>query len=187
MPKISYCGYFLAFFLFFTSCQNPNGKTPLPSDKKAYFDLPQFFAEEAKSMEKGRNLSKEVVFNGKKSVSKVIISDWGRELNIFSRVDLNRSELLDKYHQEELINKLNGKLIQTRYTAKDSSLATKAVDIFYQDSVPHTVAIINNIQNGLFEQQQYLLYKKNELIEIVQLQKTYLWAENSYKIQLFLR
>jgi hypothetical protein len=186
MPKLSYYSLFFSI-LAFCACQNPNLQNTNPNVKKAYFDIPNFFAQEAQNLEKGRNLSKTVEFNGKKTVAKVSITDWQRELSIFSRVDLNRNEWLDKYEKANFFDKNNSQLIHTRYTANDSSLSTKAVDIYYQNNEAQTITIINNIQNGLFEQQQYLLYRKNELIEIMQIQKTDFWAHNNYKVQIFLR
>ncbi len=172
------------------ACQNDLKNNLLADKNKNYFDLPAFFNQEIERLSEKRTLyafHKEVNYNAKKDKSKVIISDWKRELSLFSRVDLNRKEFLGKYSQQDFQDKSTGKLIQTRYTANDSSLTTKAVDVFYRNEQPQSIAIINNLHNGLFSQQQYLFYQKNELMEIFQLQKTHFWAENSYKIQLFLK
>jgi len=141
-----------------------------------YFDLKQYFTNEAARMEKLHSaVFKTVNYNNKPEQKRVLIKNWKRELGLFAESDINKPAWKDSY-------KVSTQNDSTLYTAIDTNLRTRSVLIVMQAKQVKLIAISNFTKNLLYQTKDVLAYYPDSLYLIEKHQSVKILGSNNYLI-----
>ncbi|MFN4122040.1 MAG: hypothetical protein ACK4GL_01910 [Flavobacteriales bacterium] len=115
---MNYLNVVYGLCLLFFSCAQPE---EVMSDKQAYFDFPDFIAQEQNRLVTGKFSLTKVLHNESKTDSTQQSSpDWSKELQLFQGLDINKPAFIGKYSIKS--EKCADSLICEHYVALDSTL-----------------------------------------------------------------
>lgn len=164
-----------------SSCLNQTTSNT-PSTTNQFFDLEAFFDEEAAFLnKKGMQVHKVIQHNQQQEEQTAAVTDWNKELRLFKNSNINKASWRDKY-QVDSTNMGNG-LTLLQYKALDKTLVTQMIDIKKANNSIHSIVIVNNNNNAIYESQQYLTYFPQKSYSIKQTQDVALFDKDEYHIQ----
>ena len=141
-----------------------------------YFDLKEYFKEEADRLNKQNPLvDKTVVHNGAAERIKMQVTSWIKELNLFSESDINKPAWKLSYEVKAAGD-------STVYQAKYPELKTRRITIIKKDGQVAQIAIVNNTHNILYTTTENLVYVPRAYYLIEKTQKVRVMGGNNYKI-----
>lgn len=115
------------FLILFSSCENPSKQA---SFQKPYFDLTEFFNDQIKQLQKDSMIVvKTSAINTNTDEHTMPWADWKREFALFLASDINKSAFIGKYATDTIKNPDE---LLVRYSATDSSLRTKLLEVTWQ-------------------------------------------------------
>lgn len=129
------------------SCTADTDPAAIESLDPQWFNLNEFVEQQA-SLLAEVDLNKTVVVNGQSETQRVDTPVWVEELAPFAQSDIDRPALWDSYSVDTAIISVD-RVWQITYSALDSALFTKRVQVVYFDlSMPLDSAAIVNIDNS---------------------------------------
>lgn len=160
--------------LFFVSCNNSADKKQ--KNDLTYFDVKGYFEKEAARLSKTNPLiNKAVNVNGEEESKSIKISDWKKELTLFSDADINRASwkgLFQLKKSEDL----------ERYTSNNEKVPVKELLVFYKNNKVSGFKILIKNTNSLYTSIDTLTYYPDSVYQIKKMQNIKLLSEKSYTI-----
>ena len=171
-----YAWVIMLLFTFLSSCKPDNVQD---GSKPMYFDIAGYFKAETAKLHKLNQLTlKTVVHNGVKETKKVHIDDWGLELSLFIRSDINKPAWRDSYSVQ------TGKGDSVVYLAKTPELRTREVVITRNKGNNIKCIMIYNVsKNILYQTNEVLGYIPDSLYTIKKTQHVRFLGTNNYFIK----
>nr|WP_199082876.1 hypothetical protein [Pedobacter sp. ASV19] len=165
---------FLLSSLGFLAACNPSASNPHAEDK--YFDIQNYFQQEALRLNKAKPLvEKIVVVNGAEEKKKVSIADWNREFSVFSDADINKSAWKGAF-------KVTKSKIEELYVNTEDKIPVKQVLVYRAGDKVTGIKILQNTANYLYNSVDTLVYYPDSLYQISKTQHIKLLNAKSYKI-----
>ncbi len=167
--------YSLAFLIaFLAACKPPQKQAPV---KKAYFDLAQYFNNEATRLTKLSPVISKTVSQNQQAESKhLTISNWAAEMELFASSDINKPAWKDSYQTKHQGHTLD-------YIANDKDLKTQSIRIIKSPSDKIIeISIRNKTSNTLYSSTENLRYIPDSLYNIDKKQDVLVIGTNSYSI-----
>ncbi|MCB0634888.1 MAG: hypothetical protein KDD15_34385 [Lewinella sp.] len=164
--------YFTLFFLLtlFWAC-NPAASSSGGMKKDTFFDLEGYFKGQVAQLSTDQpSVRKKVRIGDQEEEKEVDGIDFSQELQIFSRSDINRPAWSDKYQVDSIMQ--DGQLTALSYTAIDTSLVTRLLEISFQSGKVTSIHILNRSHSAIAHTEQDLQYLPRERYQIVSTQKT---------------
>jgi len=154
------------------------------SNDKMYFDLKGLLSEHIEILEKQQvKVEKTVSNQGEEEVIEQLIQDWEKELNAFSKADLNKTVLMGSYSVEESEQE---KFQVTHYIANESNLKVKKMEVWKMSNQVIKVLVEQDQSNFLFSIQRKLElnFKDSQLTnyQINETQSLFLRDQSYYKV-----
>ncbi|MCU0471016.1 MAG: hypothetical protein MUF58_20720 [Arcicella sp.] len=174
MKIITLCSIII---LLFTSCQND----PKESKIKKYFDLKTIIEQQIKQLDTQKPTVKKIITIGQTTENQTIkISDWTKELELFTQADLNKPAYLNSYLIDSTADEI-------KYTIKtEEHLPVKYLTILRPNGSGIRIEALINTSNYLYESEKRvtLILEKNHLIayQIDGFQKVVFGDKKSFKI-----
>ncbi len=167
--QLSLCKWLLLSVLLSACLQQAERQEPL--QEKKFFNLNNYFEKEAERLQQSnRPWLKIAQLNEKKETLKVSNINWQKELEIFSRCDLNKPAWKEKYKIDTTF--LNGDLSKISYISTDDELLIKKINITFSTSnKPDSIQIRKETHNFLMSMEQDLHYNPNTGYKIEQREK----------------
>jgi hypothetical protein len=148
-----------------------------------YFDLKNYFEQEAVRLQSEKPIIKKTVFlNDHTEFKEKVIEDWNKELMTFMEADINKSALAGKYSSDTLFSQ--GRIQKIIYNARDDKLKTRSVIIAF-DSMQQAdkIAITIETVNTLYHSSQQLYYHKNHFYSVSGRQKIRWMGTDEFKVE----
>lgn len=172
----------IAILFLSNSCSNETSVA-----QTGYFDITAFLNTQLKVLyQKKYELDKTSVVDDKSDMYSLKDVDWSKELQMFYNSDINKKSLTNKYFADTtLVTKDSLQQIKISYLAKDSSLFTKQLDVYFRKSDHEVVCIQikNSTKNFFSANQMYLIYIPMREIAISIHQKKFLGPQNEFKVR----
>jgi len=145
---------------------------------KRYFDLRAFInADSAKLVKANASVTKTVTHNNSSPQTKrIVIKNWGQELNLFAASDINKPAWRDSYQ----ITKKGDSVV---YTALLPELFTRRISIRSNSGKVFKIEISNATKNLLYKTTEHLTYYPDSLYIIDKQQQVKLMGSNRYLIK----
>lgn len=162
-------------YLSLYSCSSDKGETKITDPP--YFDLVAYFEQQARHLQQANPvILKTVGKNEQREQKKLQLSDWKRELDLFSSSDINKPDWLQRYSVDSTNEVLT-------YRTKDPKLRTKEIKI-HKDEKGRVkwIYILNGEKNWLYESLEKLNFYPDSLYRIEKEQAIRLIGRNSYLI-----
>jgi hypothetical protein len=141
-----------------------------------YFDLKGYFNKEALRLTKNNpEFTKTVTVNDSSETKKIRISDWSKELSIFSDADINRNAWKGLF-------KTNLTVGQDTYTSDDEKIPVKEISITRKNHEIQSIRIVMKSSNSLYSSADTLSYYPDSLYDIKKSQQIKLLSEKKYRI-----
>jgi hypothetical protein len=141
--------------MIFVACQvDPQAPE---SNHKRFFDLEEYFAKEAVRLGEIGKARKTVFVGGKKEVLVLDSIGFGRDLQVFSKSDINRPAWSDKYAIDSIFSQ--NTLAELRYHSKDDNLKTQSIVIDFDDFMVSKIVVENNASSFFASSSQLLTYE----------------------------
>ena len=142
-----------------------------------YFDIKEYFAKEALRLEAlNPQIEKSVAHNGETESKKVHISNWKKELNLFTESDINKPAWKLSYNVQANDDSVV-------YKAKYPELKTREIVIRKKAGQVTAIAIVNNTHNILYNTTEKLVYAPGSYYLIEKMQKVKIMGANNYRIK----
>ncbi|PTS92931.1 hypothetical protein DBR11_26090 [Pedobacter sp. HMWF019] len=165
--------FLLSSIGFFAAC-NPSGPNPHAEDK--YFDIQNYFQQEALRLNKAKPLvEKTVMVNGAEEKKKVSIADWNREFSVFSDADINKSAWKGAFKVTKTKN-------EELYVNTEDKIPVKQVLIYRAGNQITGIKILQNTANYLYNSVDTLVYYPDSLYQISKTQHIRLLNAKAYKV-----
>ncbi|MEZ4994567.1 MAG: hypothetical protein R2824_29365 [Saprospiraceae bacterium] len=167
-----FCKYFSLFFLLtlLWAC-NPASSSSGGMKKDTFFDLEGYFKGQVAQLSADQpGIRKKVRIGDQEEEKEVDGIDFSQELQIFSRSDINRPAWSDKYRVDSIMQ--GRQLAALSYTAIDTSLVTRLLEISFQSGKVTAIHILNRSHSAIAHTEQDLQYLPRERYQIVSTQKT---------------
>jgi hypothetical protein len=147
------------------------------SSDKRYFDLKGYITADTARLNKLRPaVTKTVTHNTSGAQTKrLAISNWGRELDLFTASDINKPAWRDSYR----IQKSGDSVI---YTALFPELVTRRIAVQTVKGVVKKISVSNFTKNLLYQTTENLVYYPDSVYLIDKLQKVKIIGSNRYLI-----
>ncbi len=173
---------FLAGLLLIACLGKETERNPLR--EKIFFDLRDYFNTEADRLQqKSGNFRKISYFNQRTENLSIDSIDWHKELEIFARCDINKPAWKEKYRIDSLLE--NGQLIELSYTAKDSLLLIKKINIkLSKQGAVREIQISKASRTHLMDMRQSLRYNPKTGYKVEQWEKVAGFAPSHASIEL---
>lgn len=163
--------YYSLLLLLLTACGQPTGNADQSANATPFFKLESYFDREITRMDSLHPvLLKKVTINGKTEEQRIEATHFEDELQVFRRSDINRPSWSDKYQIDSLLEA--DRLTAVRYTALDTSLNTRLLQISYQDGKVAEIEIRNKTRSAIASTEQHLFYRPDQSYRIESRQKT---------------
>jgi hypothetical protein len=160
--------------LFFISCSDSADKKQ--KNDLTYFDVKGYFEKEATRLTKTNPLIKKAVnVNGEGESKSMKISDWKKELALFSDADINRASWKGLFQLKKSQD-------QERYTSNNEKVPVKELLVFYKKNKVSGFKILIKNTNSLYTSIDTLTYYPDSLYQIKKMQNIKLLSEKSYTI-----
>jgi hypothetical protein len=143
-----------------------------------YFDLKGFIHADSVRLSKNNVLVSKTVSHNQEAAQtrRLRISNWGRELDLFSASDINKPAWRESYNIQQQGD-------STIYTAKDPKLFTRRLMIQQSGNTVKKISIQNAASNILYKSTERLIYYPDSLYLIDKLQQIKLLGDNRYVIK----
>ncbi|TKC03863.1 hypothetical protein [Pedobacter frigoris] len=166
---------FYAVILFLFGC----GYTSEQKQKinLSYFDVKGYFENEVNRLQKSSPaIYKMVEVNGSTETKTVKITDWKKELAIFSEADINKDSWKGLF-------KIIKQADKETYVSDNEKVPIKEIEITYTSSkeVSKLLIIVKN-NNSLYTSADSLFYYPDSVYKIVKSQKIKLLSDRNYKV-----
>jgi len=150
---------------------------------KAFFDLKGYMQQEMQRLAELQPKGvKRISLNGKSETHDFDTLDYEKELEVFSRADINRVAWLDKYEVDSIFQ--DGQLAQLRYRAKEDKLKTRFMEIQYGPSSQVAAVLIqNHTKSMIAEMQQTIEYRHDKGYRLENRQPTLFAKEKQLGIE----
>lgn len=130
-----------------------------------YFDLPNYFKQEAQSLnDKKFGISKTLVKDGKTEIIKSDSVDWNNELQTFIAIDLNKSAWIGKFEMDSAITNDSTKWVV--YKCEEQNIPVKLVYFEYLNNRINYIIIENRTDNIAFSKYAKMIYHFGHAIHI---------------------
>jgi len=170
MRKLS----FLLLIFFLGACNS--GTQKKQSGALEYFDLKDYIAKEAKRLNLlNPEIDKYVEVNRSGEHKKLKITDWQKELAIFSDADVNKSAWQGLF-------KLNEAGDTKTYVSDNDKVPVKSLSIQYRNGKISSLQILISTVNSLYTSNDTLSYFPDSLYEVKKTQHIKLLNEKNYHI-----
>lgn len=160
--------------MFFISCNNS-------ADKKhktdlTYFDVKGYFEKEATRLNKENPLiSKTVSINGALESKQIKISDWKKELALFSDADMNRASWKGLFELQKSKD-------QELYSSNNEKVPVKELVVSYKNDEVLGIKVLIKNTNSLYTSIDTLTYYADSLYQVKKMQNIKLLSKKSYTI-----
>lgn len=159
--------------LFFFSC-NPTEKNQ--KNTLTYFDLKGYFVKEGARLNKSNPLlTKTVAVNKDEETRQLHLTDWTKELAVFSDADINRNAWKGLFNRK-IIGQ--GEV----YTSDHKKIPVKEVLVIKKNGQVHGIRILITYSNILYRSTDTLSYYPDSLYQVKKQQKIRLLSEKNYSI-----
>jgi len=144
---------------------------------KRYFDLKAFInADSSRLSNAHATVTKTVTHNNSSAQTKrLVIKNWGQELNLFAASDINKPAWRDSYR----ITKHGDSVV---YTALLPELFTRRISIQSSNGNVKKISISNATKNLLYKTTEHLTYYPDSLYLIDKQQQVKLMGNNRYLV-----
>lgn len=168
LRPFSYLGLLSIFYLL--ACNAP-ASSEAGVRIQPFFDLKGYFDQQIEQLNADQPaLTKHVHIGDQEEEKTVDGIDFSQELQIFSRSDINRPAWSDKYQIDSTVQA--GALMALSYTAIDTSLVTRLLEIEFAAGTVSSIHIVNRSQSAIANTDQDLQYHPGERYQIISTQKT---------------
>jgi hypothetical protein len=168
----------LSFLLLITflldACNSGTQQKPVRSLQ--YFDLKGYIAKESKRLAAlNPTVDKFVEVNKSGEHKKLKITDWQKELAIFSDADINKSAWQGLFKAHETAE------LKT-YTSDNEKVPVKSLSIRYNKGKIYKLQLLISTANSLYTSNDTLSYYPDSLYEIKKTQHIKLLNEKNYHV-----
>lgn len=182
---------FLGFLLpFLISCTEENQKP----DVQIYFDLQEFIVTQVQLLDSLQpDVQKTVLYEKKKETQTLKISNWKKELKMFSKANINRPGFKDLYQAKD--SSSHSKQFKVYHAQRsDLKVRTLRVEMDKNQQIKSVEAWVTN-QNMLYESKQHLSFTctteetsgvRIESYSINGFQKTLFGTHTVYDVEVFI-
>jgi len=163
------------------ACSDSNSpkKAALP---EAFFDLKGYIQGEARRLSETQpNVVKRISIDGREEEKAFDSLDYQKELDIFSRSDINKTAWLDKYQVDSTFR--DGQLAQTTYTSKDKSLKTRLLEVQFANGKVSEIHIQNQTESIVADVGQEMWYRPGKGYRLESGQSTALTKEKKVTVE----
>ncbi len=137
------------------ACQTTQHQTP-ESSTFEFFDLKKFISEKSKTLDKIPNFKKIITINGESEEKEGPDMDLLDDLEIFSKLDINKSAWLNKYDYEEKTIPVKVRI----YRANDPGMKVRVMKIYEDKSNAVTrLEIESQSETMIGSTQQFLSFQ----------------------------
>lgn len=163
------------------SCSSPADAGKIEGEAP-FFDLQAYFQSEIERLNAAAPLlEKQVAYNKKTETLSSSENDFAKELKLFEDSDINRPAWTDKYQIDSLLS--GNQLEQLTYSALDSSLRIRSIQIDYREGELAQVKIYKKQESFVGRSRQQLTYAPQEGYRIQSFQKTILMPARELAIE----
>ncbi|TSD67537.1 hypothetical protein FFF34_009145 [Inquilinus sp. KBS0705] len=142
-----------------------------------YFDLKEYFKKEAARLTKlNPPVNKHVEHNGATESKTVHITNWARELNLFTESDINKPAWKLSYTVDSSATGIS-------YKAKYPELKTRQITISKLNGQVTSIYIVNDAKNILYKTTEKLTYKPDLNYLIEKTQQVKVMGANNYVVK----
>jgi len=172
MRRKTVCGFLLLLSL---GCIND---TEVAQQRElTYFDIKGYFEGEVSRLSKIKpSIHKSVEVNDSLERKQLRITDWRKELSIFSDADINRASWKGLFS----VNKQQG---SETYVSDDDKIPVKEIKITFDQKHLKSLLIIIKNSNSLYTSQDSLFYYPDSLYRVKKVQHIKLLKEKHYEIK----
>jgi hypothetical protein len=165
---------FLSLSLLFASCNSADSEKQTANIH--YFDLQGYFGEEETRLQKlNPTIEKTVSVNNSSEKKSIKITDWKKELAIFTDADINKKAWLGQF-------KINKTSTLEYYTSDQEKIPVKELKVMLKDGNVCGIQIILKNTNALYTSTDTLKYYPDSLYQVNKTQHIKLLTEKRYKI-----
>ena len=166
----------LIFYLFLICCISCTLKEQEKVAVKTYFDVADYFKNEAQRLNKINPIvDKTVLVNGKEENKKIKIQNWEREFSSFTAADINKTSWRGSFDQ-----KLTDSL--TVYTSASGKIPVKKLVVSFINKKVSSIKIFIVNTNDLYTSTDSLYYYPDSVYLIKKNQKISLMDEKKYQV-----
>lgn len=163
--------FYLLLLLAFTACGVETDNSDPAVNAYPFFKLEAYFDQEIARLDSLQpSLQKEVTVDGASEEQRIEVTNFEQELQIFRRSDINRPSWFDKYQIDSI--RQSGQLEAVRYTAIDTSLNTRLLQVNFQEGKVDAIEIRNRAKSAIARTDQHLWYRPGQSYRIESKQKT---------------
>ena len=165
---------FLLLIFLLGACSS--GTQQKKSRALQYFDLKNYIAKEARRLTLlNPEIDKYVEVNHSGEHKKLKITDWQKELSVFSDADINKSAWQGLF-------KLNSDKDVKTYISDNEKVPVKSLSIRYKNGKISSLKILISTVNSLYTSNDTLSYFPDSLYEVKKTQHIKLLNEKNYHI-----
>lgn len=167
----------LILLAFALSCFGCNQRKEFKADTNLlYFDINGYFKREATRLKKiNPEIVKEVSVNGAAERRKIRITDWEKELAIFSNADINKASWRGSFEVQKAED-------TESYTSNNKRIPVKKVIVEKDNSNVKRLEVIITSNNILYSSGDTLLYCPDSIYQIKKHQKIKLLKAKTYTV-----
>ena len=145
--------------------------------------LKGYFEKEVPTLKAASGARKITIVNGQREEKVVDSIDFKKELEVFSKADINRPAWYDQYGIDSTFNE-KGVLTQLKYEALDEGLNTRQIIIDYDTNAQvASIAIHNKSETAISATAQHLLFEAGKGYSIESMQEVPIAGEQSFKVE----
>ena len=164
---------FACILLALTSCTL---KEQEKANTKTYFDLPNYFKQEANRLAKARPMiNKTIEVNGKSETREVKIDNWEKEFDLFVQADINKASWRGSFTPTVANN------LQV-YTSQSNKIPVKRLEVSYTGNKVASIKVFVTNTNDLYTSNDSLSYYPDSLYRIKKVQHIKLMSEKKYEV-----
>lgn len=164
------------------ACTNPTSATEIGASDKRFFDLSEYFNQQAELLADRSVVEKSASINGNKETQTINAPNFREELQLFIDSDINRTSWLDKYAVDSTTNAAGG-LTGLAYTALEDKLRTRRVAISFAQTEVTQIEIVNATDNVIAQTKQELSYAPQRGYAIKSFQDILFAAPRTMEVQ----
>lgn len=164
---------FFVLFLFIRCNDSANKKE---KNDLTYFDVKGYFENEVLRLSKTNPfINKTVNVNGAAESKRIKISDWKKELALFSDADMNRVSWKGLFELKKSKD-------QELYTSDNEKVPVKELLVIYKKNEVFGLKVLIKNTNSLYTSVDTLTYYRDSLYQIKKVQNIKLLSKKSYTI-----
>ncbi|MCO6487551.1 MAG: hypothetical protein J5I98_03985 [Phaeodactylibacter sp.] len=167
--------------LVFAGCASggEEGKHATPD---AFFDLKGYMESEIQRLSETQpEVLKRIAIDGRGEEKTFDSLDYEKELDIFSRSDINKVAWLDKYRVDSVYQ--GGQLARLTYTSKDKDLKTHLLEVRFSDGQVTQVHVQNKTESIVADVGQEIWYQPAKGYRLASRQSTALTEEKEVEVE----